>query len=80
MELTENKDERGIRVTFKDYGFFVPLDSKGMKARAEGVVEVKNLSKDEVDHLESEGAKISRRDDGTAYEISFVASGVELRR
>lgn len=70
----------GLRVTFKDYGFFIPLDAKGMKARAEGVAVVKTLSKAEADHLEEEGAKLTRREDGTAREVSFVASGVELTR
>ena len=70
----------GLRVTFKDYGFFIPLDAKGMKARAEGVAVVKTLSKAEADHLEEEGAKLTRREDGTALEVSFVANGVELIR
>ncbi len=69
-----------VRVTFKDYGFFIPLDAKGMKARAEGVAVVKTLSKAEADHLEEEGAKLTRREDGTAVEVSFVANGVELTR
>ena len=69
-----------VRVTFKDYGFFVPTDSKGMQARAEGVVKVKTLSKEEADHLEGEGAKLNRSADGTAKEVAFVASGVELRK
>ena len=72
--------EPGVRVTFKDYGFFVPTDSQGWKARAEGVTEVKTLSKEEADHLEGEGAKLARNADGTAREVSFVASGVELRK
>lgn len=70
----------GVRVTFKDYGFFVPKDSKGMKAKLEGVVAIKTLSKDEADHLEGEGAKLARNEDGTAREISFIANGVELRK
>ncbi|HWW60281.1 MAG TPA: DUF4920 domain-containing protein [Thermoanaerobaculia bacterium] len=69
----------GVRMTFKDYAFFVPTKSKGRRIRAEGVVEVKTLSKDEADHLEGEGAKVNRQQDGTAKEVSFVASGVELR-
>lgn len=72
--------EQSVRVTFKDYGFFVPLDSKGMKARAEGVTTVKKLSKAEADHLESEGAKLKRGEDGSAIEVSFVANGVELTK
>ena len=72
--------DRSVRITFKDYAFFVPLDSKGMKARAEGVAVVKTLSKKEADHLEEEGAKLARNADGTAREVSFVATGVELTR
>lgn len=80
MQLAAVEGEGSVRVTFKDYGFFIPLDAKGMKARAEGVAVVKTLSKAEADHLEPEGAKLARRDDGSAVEVSFVASGVELRR
>jgi hypothetical protein len=69
-----------VRVTFKDYAFFIPLDSKGMKARAEGVTTIKKLSKSEADHLEEEGAKLKRNEDGSAIEVSFVANGVELTK
>src|SRR5262245_22188063 len=34
---SEEKAAQSIRVTFKDYGYFIPLEAKGMKARAEGV-------------------------------------------
>ena len=37
MVLVPESGKDGMRVTFKDYGFFIPLDSKGMKVRAEGV-------------------------------------------
>lgn len=80
MQLAPAKGEQSVRVTFKDYGFFIPLEAKGMKARAEGVTVVKELSKSEVEHLESEGAKITHKEDGTAVEVSFVANGVELRK
>ena len=80
IELAPEKGKPGVRVTFKDYGFFVPLDSKGMKARAEGVTAIKKLSKKDADHLEGEGAKLTRNADGTANEVSFVASGIELRK
>ena len=69
-----------MHVTFKNYGFFVPTDSKGFTARAEGVAKVKTYSKEEADHLEGEGAKLHRNADGTAKEVTFVASGVELRK
>jgi hypothetical protein len=80
MELTPKSGEAGLRVTFKDYGFFVPTDSKGMKVKAEGEVAFKVLSKADADHLSGEGARLSRNPDGTANEISFVATGVELRK
>ncbi|MDQ3686996.1 MAG: DUF4920 domain-containing protein [Acidobacteriota bacterium] len=72
--------QEGVRVTFKDYGFFVPVNSQGMKAKAEGQFTVKTLSKEKADHYEGEGARLKRNEDGTATEISFLASGVELRK
>jgi hypothetical protein len=80
MQLASAAGEQGVRVAFKDYAFFVPLDSKGMNARAEGVAVVRTVSKAEADHLEEEGARFNRKPDGTALEVSFVASGVELRK
>ncbi len=79
MQVVPEAGQSGMRVTFKDYGFFIPKDSKGRTARMEGMVEVKKLSKDEAQHLADEGAKLNRDADGTAREISFVATGVELR-
>ena len=80
MQLVAEPKAPGVRVTFKDYGFFVPLDAKGMKARVEGVTKTRTLGKAEADHLESEGATLARDADGSATEVSFIASGVELRR
>jgi hypothetical protein len=83
MELGESIEEsaRGARVTFKDYGFFVPLDSAGARARVEGVVVSKVVSQREVDHLEGEGATFPHKlPDGTAREVRIVATGVELFR
>ena len=80
MTLSPTEGKPGIRVTFKDYGFFVPKDSSGMRARAEGVAVTKKLSKEDADHLAGEGAPIRRNEDGTAVEVSFVANGVELTK
>ncbi|MBF5043724.1 DUF4920 domain-containing protein [Aggregicoccus sp. 17bor-14] len=70
----------GVRVTFKDYGFFVPLDSAGASARVEGVVQVAELSEARAQHYTSEGATVPRGADGKPREVQLVASGVELRR
>ena len=80
MQLAPSTGQDGMRVTFKDHAFFVPLNSAGMRARAEGVVQVKKHSKAQADHLVAEGAKLERDADGGATEVSFLASGVELRK
>jgi hypothetical protein len=82
MELAADAQDKspGVRVTFKDYGFFVPLDSAGSMARVEGVVQVAELSDERAKHYESEGAIIPRGTDGKPREVQLVASGVELRR
>ena len=80
MELAPAGADRGIRVTFKDYAFFVPTDSSGAAARLEGTFERHNWSKADTDHLIAEGVALTRNPDGTATEVSFVAQAVELRR
>lgn len=79
MELAEGEGA-GIRVKFKDYGFFVPLDSEGSRAKVEGEIKVAELSEGTARHYEKEGATIPRGADGKAREIQMVATGVELRR
>lgn len=80
MELASDDKSTGVRVTFKDYGFFVPLDSAGAKARVEGEVKVVELSEKDAQHLQSEGATVPRGKDGQPREVQLVATGVELRR
>lgn len=70
----------GVRVTFKDYGFFVPLDSAGSTAKVEGTVKVAELAPEKAKHLEAEGAKVAKGKDGKYREVQLVALGVELRR
>ncbi len=80
-ELAPNKDAQSVRVKMKD-AFFIPLQSAGALARAEGVFVVKTLSKTQVDHMiEEDGAKFGNRNaDGTVSEVSFEATGIELKK
>ena len=80
-ELAETKDAKSVRVKMKDHSFFIPLQSAGAMARAEGVFSVKTLSKAQVDHMIAEdGAKFENRNaDGTVSEVSFEATGIELK-
>jgi Domain of unknown function (DUF4920) len=82
MELAPNKEAKSVRVKMKDHAFFIPLDSLGATAKAEGVFTVKTLTKEEVKHMiEEDGAKFDNvNKDGTVTEVSFEASGVELTR
>jgi hypothetical protein len=80
MELAPTDKGPGVRVTFKDYGFFVPLDSAGSMAKVEGTVKVAELAPERAKHFEAEGAKIAKGKDGKYREVQLVALGVELRR
>jgi hypothetical protein len=77
------KDQReatSVTVRFKNYGFFVPLNSRGASVRMEGITEVTTMTADEVKHMEDEGAVISnKKADGSAEIVEFTASGVEMR-
>ncbi|HEV2862453.1 MAG TPA: DUF4920 domain-containing protein [Pyrinomonadaceae bacterium] len=79
MEIGPKADsEETVRVTF-DHKFAVPKDADKMSFRAEGRLKVKTLTKEAVEHLvKDDGAKIKTNPDGTADEVTFVATGVEL--
>ena len=77
MELAPPEGGPGVRVTFKDYGFFVPTDSAGATARVQGTVKVAQLSAEQAEHLRSEGGSMST---GAQREVRLVATGVELRK
>ena len=79
MQVAPSTGARGMRVTFKDYAFFIPQSMVGRRARMTGVTKVTTHSKTAADHLIGEGAQLQRNSDGTATEVQFVASGVELR-
>lgn len=83
MELAQSSDPKlpGCRVTFKDYGFFVPTDSAGAHAKVQGTLGVNTLPAERVAHLESEGGQFPHKNaDGSVDELRLVATGVELRR
>ena len=81
-ELAPKADAKSVRVKMKDHAFFIPLESTGAWARAEGVFTVKTLTKAMVDHMiEEDGAKFANRNaDGTVTEVSFEATGIELKK
>jgi hypothetical protein len=80
MELVDGAEK--IRVTFKDYGFFVNPKMGGAKVLAQGRFEEKNYSVKDLKHfLKDEGAS---KDEIAAVKepktvLEFVASGVSLQ-
>jgi hypothetical protein len=73
--------DQSVRVTFKDYGFFVPKDSAGAMAVMEGVFSVKTIPEATAKHYagEAPGGKPDTIK-GDQKELSLVASGVEITR
>jgi len=76
----DDRSATSLTVRFKDYGFFVPLNSRGARVRMEGVTKVTSMTAEEVQHMEDEGAEVpGKKADGSAEVIEFTASGVEMR-
>jgi hypothetical protein len=73
--------ERWMRVTFKDYAFFVPKDAAGGTARVEGLFTVKKVSVAQARHyLEDAGRhEEAARVTAPVATPTLVASGVEIR-
>lgn len=77
--LVLDDGEKDLRITFKDYGFFVPKDAAGKKVRAQGLLFKETQSAKTVKHfLKDEGASKERIKavKGPVETVSFVASGV----
>lgn len=72
-----------MRVTFKDYGFFVPKDIAGQKVIFEGVAKQKVVSVSDQKHY-AEDAGVSRAEidkiDSDKVELTFVAEGVLVQK
>lgn len=71
----ENESGDDIRVTFKDYGFFVPKDASGKEAIISGVAKRVVLSPEEAEHF-AEDQGVAFDPEKTYIEISVVADGV----
>jgi len=67
------------RITFKDYGFFIPTDSGGKDAKLLGVFSRVPVSKEQAKHYAEDLGETSVPD-AAEYEYSIVASAVRLPR
>ena len=68
-----------VRVSFKDYGFFVPTDSAGKHVTLSGELVEKRMSEDQLEHFAAD-LEVDRDEvaDWPVYEI--VASAVRIPR
>jgi uncharacterized protein YdeI (BOF family) len=72
--------ERAMRVSFKDYGFFVPKESAGKKVILEGMIEKKTITEMHAQHIAQESKE---KADPSAIKgpqeiITMVVSGVKI--
>ena len=68
-----------VRVRFADYAFFVPKDSRGRTALAQGSLTVRTLSEREARHYAAETAGGDPNAiEGPQREVGFLATGVRF--
>lgn len=63
-----------VRITFKDYSFFMPTSlAEGTVVVAKGILESRELSEAQIEHMKKEGAKGTKN-----TELRLVAEGVRV--
>lgn len=84
MAITAEDGDRPIRVTFEDYGFFVPRESPGMVAVVEGELALRTLDVETAQHYENDRVEGTDEKPKTITEpkreLAIVASALELRQ
>ncbi|WP_420315749.1 DUF4920 domain-containing protein [Ekhidna sp.] len=73
----KNEEGANIRITFKDYGFFVPKDINGQEVIVEGVAKKEIIDEDVAKHYAEDGGK--EYDPSMKNSITLVANGVLIK-
>lgn len=71
-----NAGSESARITFKDYGFFIPTDSKGKTVKLIGSFEVKELTEEEAKHYAEDAGQDPDKITGPQKEYSIIATSV----
>ena len=66
-----------VRITFEDYGFFIPTDSGGKTVMLAGVFSRKPVSAEQAAHV-AEDLGETPAGDAPAFEYSLVATGIKI--
>ena len=83
MKLPAGETKETIMVRFKDYGFFMPLDSNGKEVIVEGKAFVKEVSVDELKHYAEDAGKSAEeiaKITAPKMELAFEANGVLMKK
>ena len=83
MKLPAGDKDETIMVRFKDYGFFMPLDSKGRDVIVEGKAFVKEVSVEELKHYAEDAGKSKEeiaKITEPKLEMAFEANGVLMKQ
>jgi hypothetical protein len=73
MELEEISSGARVRTPMAGHAFFLPKEAASRRATVQGHVELRELTDEHKQHLESEGAQ------ATDSRLSLVATSVVLR-
>ncbi|MDR9415622.1 MAG: DUF4920 domain-containing protein [Gracilimonas sp.] len=73
-----NDEGYSARITFKDYSFFIPTDSKGKTVMLKGTFKIKELSQDQAKHYAEDAGQDPDEIEGPQKEYSFVATSVKI--
>ena len=68
------------RVTFKDYGFFIPTDSGGKEVTLAGVFERRELSESQARHYQDDLGESRARPPAGGVEYQIVATSIRIPR
>ena len=71
-------DTQTVRVTMKDYAFFVPTDSDGKAAVVEGTLRSVPLPESARKHLAEDGGEDPAKIVGDSVELTLVATAVDI--
>ncbi len=77
----DKTDATPVRISFKDYGFFVPTSIMGKQVLAEGVFELKILPQAQAQHYADDAVKPGEKAKkvvGDQQTLALVASGIEV--
>ncbi|MBK8554335.1 MAG: DUF4920 domain-containing protein [Lewinellaceae bacterium] len=79
--VSDKEDAPEMRVTFKDYGFFVPKDLGGKKVIIDGYAYVETTSVEDLRHYAEDGGKSKEEIEAITEpkeEMAFEATGVRI--